>query len=46
MVGSIGQEVLKRYAGFQGNDVTARLIAIVVSAVGLFVFLDVGVRTC
>ena len=39
VVGSIGQEVLKRYAGFQGNDVTARLIAIAVSAVGLFVFL-------
>jgi membrane protein len=39
VVGSIGQEVLKRYAGFQGNDVTARLIAIVISAVGLFVFL-------
>ena len=39
VIGSIGQEVLKRYAGFQGNDLTARVIAIVVSAVGLFVFL-------
>jgi membrane protein len=39
VVGSIGQEVLKRYAGFQGNDVTARLIAIAISAIGLFVFL-------
>ncbi len=29
VVGSIGQEVLKRYAGFQGNDVAARVIAIV-----------------
>ena len=39
VVGSIGQEVLKRYAGFQGNDLTARLIAIAVSSIGLFVFL-------
>src|SRR4051794_21746860 len=37
--GAIGQEVLKRYAGFSGNDVTARVIAIVVSGIGLFVFL-------
>jgi membrane protein len=37
--GAIGQEVLKRYAGFSGNEVTARLIAIVVSGIGLFVFL-------
>ena len=39
VIGSVGQEVLKRYAGFQGNDLTARMIAILVSAVGLFVFL-------
>jgi membrane protein len=39
VIGSVGQEVLKRYAGFQGNDTTARVIAIAVSAVGLFVFL-------
>jgi membrane protein len=37
--GAIGQEVLKRYAGFSGNEVTARVIAIVVSALGLFLFL-------
>jgi membrane protein len=37
--GAIGQEVLKRYAGFSGNELTARLIAIVVSGIGLFVFL-------
>jgi membrane protein len=39
VVGSIGQEFLKRYAGFAGNAATARAIAILVSAVGLFVFL-------
>ena len=39
VVGSIGQEFLKRYAGFAGNAMTARAIAILVSAVGLFVFL-------
>jgi membrane protein len=39
VIGSIGQEVLKRYLGFQGNDVTARVVAILVSALGLFVFL-------
>jgi membrane protein len=39
VIGSIGQEVLKRYVGFQGNETSARLVAIAVSAVGLFVFL-------
>jgi membrane protein len=39
VVGSVGQEVLKRYGGFQGNAITARAIAIVVSLLGLFVFL-------
>jgi membrane protein len=39
VVGSVGQEVLKRYAGFQGDAVTARAIAIVVSWAGLLVFL-------
>src|SRR5438067_4379587 len=39
VIGSIGQEILKRYAGFAGNATTARVIAILVSAVGLFVFL-------
>src|SRR5437868_6777818 len=36
LIGAAGQEVLKRYAGFQGNAVTARMIAITVSALGLF----------
>jgi membrane protein len=40
VVGSIGQEVLKRYMGFAGNDTFARVIAIAVSALGLFVFLS------
>ncbi len=40
VVGSIGQEVLKRYAGFAGNTTFARAIAIAVSALGLFVFLS------
>jgi membrane protein len=39
VVGSIGQEILKRYAGFSGSATTARVIAILVSALGLFVFL-------
>jgi membrane protein len=39
VIGSVGQEFLKRYAGFQGNALTARLIAILVSAFGLFAFL-------
>ena len=39
VIGSVGQEILKRYAGFSGSATTARLIAILVSAVGLFVFL-------
>jgi membrane protein len=40
VMGSVGQEILKRYAGFEGNDVTARVIAIAVSTAGLFVFLS------
>jgi len=39
LIGSVGQEILKRYMGLQANEVTARIVAIVVSAVGLFVFL-------
>jgi membrane protein len=39
VVGSIGQEVLKRYAGFQGDALSARVIAIVVSLAGVFLFL-------
>ncbi len=40
VIGSIGQEVLKRYAGFQGDAVTAKMITILVSGLGLFVFLS------
>ena len=39
VIGSIGQEVLKRYVGFSGDAVSARVIAIAVSALGRFVFL-------
>ena len=39
VIGSVGQEILKRYAGFAGNATTARVIAILVSGVGLFLFL-------
>ena len=39
VVGGIGQEILKHYAGFSGSDVFARLVAIVVSCAGLFIFL-------
>ena len=39
VIGSVGQEVLKRYVGFQGNAASARIVAISVSALGLFVFL-------
>src|SRR5207248_5554319 len=34
-----GQEVLKRYAGFAGNAASAKVISVLVSAIGLFVFL-------
>jgi membrane protein len=40
VVASVGQEVLKRYAGFSGDAVTARAIAIAVSLIGVFVFLS------
>ena len=39
VVGSIGLEVLKRYTGFSGNAVFARVTAIAISRVGIFVFL-------
>jgi membrane protein len=39
VIGSIGQEVLKRYGGFQGNAASARAIAILVSFAGVLVFL-------
>ena len=39
VIGSVGQEVLKRYVGFSGDSISARVVAIAVSALGLFVFL-------
>ena len=39
VIGSIGQEVLRRYGGFAGNAGFAQTLAILVSALGLFVFL-------
>src|SRR5579862_7228774 len=39
VAGSIGAEILKRYAGFQGDATSARVIAIPVSALGFFAFL-------
>jgi len=39
VIGSVGQEVLKRYAGFSGEFPFARLTAIAVSSIGIFVFL-------
>jgi membrane protein len=40
VIGSVGQEILKRYAGFEGNAISARVIAIAISTLGLFVFLS------
>jgi membrane protein len=40
VIGSVGQEILKRYAGFQGNAATARIIAITVSTLGFFLFIS------
>ena len=39
VIGSVGQEILKRYFGFAGNETSARVLAIAVSTLGLFVFL-------
>jgi membrane protein len=39
VVGSVGREVLKRYAGFSGDSFSATLIAVAVSTLGVFVFL-------
>ena len=39
VAGSIGSEVLKRYAGFSNNVEFATLLSVLVSAVGIFVFL-------
>jgi membrane protein len=40
VIGSFGQEILKRYAGFSDNAVFARVVAIGMSTVGVFVFLS------
>jgi membrane protein len=40
VIGSIGQEILKRYFGFSGNASLARFLAVIVSTLGLFVFLS------
>jgi YihY family inner membrane protein len=40
VIGSIGQEILKRYLGFGGDSVSARVIAISVSTAGVFLFLS------
>src|SRR5207247_10774739 len=39
LMGSIGAEVLKRYAGFSGNAVSATIVSVAVSILGIFVFL-------
>jgi membrane protein len=39
VVGSIGQDILKRYFGFSSSAGSARVIAIALSTTGLFVFL-------
>ncbi|HET7647913.1 MAG TPA: YihY/virulence factor BrkB family protein [Gaiellaceae bacterium] len=39
VVGTVGQEILKRYLGFAGNATSARVVAIAVSTFGIFVFL-------
>jgi membrane protein len=39
VIGSIGRELLKRYAGFSGNSFSATVIATLVSIVGAVVFL-------
>jgi membrane protein len=40
VIGSVGQEILKRYFGFAGDATSARVIAIAVSTAGLFLFLS------
>jgi membrane protein len=39
VVGSVGQEILKRYLGFAGSATSARVVAIAVSTLGIFLFL-------
>jgi len=39
VAGSIGAEILKRYAGFSGNGAFATIVSIAVSILGIFVFL-------
>ena len=40
VIGSVGQEILKRYFGFGATRSSARVVAIAVSTAGLFVFLS------
>jgi membrane protein len=40
VIGSIGQEILKRYLGFGDNAAIARVVAIAISTIGLFLFLS------
>jgi membrane protein len=39
VIGSVGQEILKRYFGFAGDATSARVVAIAVSTLGVLVFL-------
>src|SRR3954469_18314086 len=39
VIASIGSEILKRYAGFSGNTVFATAVSVVISGIGIFVFL-------
>jgi membrane protein len=39
VIGSVGAELLKRYAGFSDNTVFATIVSVVVSGFGIFVFL-------
>lgn len=39
VIGSMGRELLKRYAGFSGNSFSATVVAVVVTTLGVFVFL-------
>jgi len=39
VIGAAGQEILKRYFGFAGNATSARVVAIAVSTLGVFLFL-------
>ncbi len=39
VIGSIGTELLRHYLGFSGNAITAAAISLIVSTLGVFVFL-------